>query len=249
MHGAENFYSLQHHASGSGSGSTFNPTEDTKLLQTQPKMPSTTPSSARDRNLSALPRVATTHIRASSASRPPMVRAATTTIAPTLPTASATTPLLSRPLLPRSATTTANIPVHSLNPTIKSTRPSLLRRATDILELNAKTSYTARNAPTKPSHWTDHAHRDELVKIWDAIHAAAAESKYPKSTTAKLVSTEKVMLLEYSELAEGDVPLSREWMEYVLGICLRHPFCTAEKMGVYEVLSASGGSRANWGPW
>ena len=56
------------------------------------------------------------------------------------------------------------------------------------------------------------------------------------------------MLQEYAELGEGEVPLSKEWVEYVLGVCLRHPFCTAEKMGRFEVLSASGGARGNWGP-
>lgn len=131
----------------------------------------------------------------------------------------------------------------------KAARPSLLRRATDILDLNPKTSYTHRNAPQSPSHWTDHAHRKPLLGIWDAVHAAASVSRYPKSITAQVVSTEKEMLQQFAELREGSEPLTREWIEYVLGVCLRHPFCTAENMGRFEVLAASGGARANWGPW
>jgi len=77
------------------------------------------------------------------------------------------------------------------------------------------------------------------------VSAIAAESKYPKPITAQVVSTEKRMLLEYSELAEGTVTLSREWIEYVLGVSLQHPFCTTERMGRFEVLSVSGGARAN----
>ncbi|RMY39022.1 hypothetical protein D0866_02198 [Hortaea werneckii] len=128
-------------------------------------------------------------------------------------------------------------------------KPSLFRRATDLLDLCSTTSYTARNAPTQPSHWTDYAHRNTLINTWDAEHSAAAQSKYSRSITAQLVSTEKIMLVEFPELAEGPVPLSHKWIEYVLGISLRHPFCTAEKMGRYEVLASSGGTRANWGPW
>ncbi|KAK4544839.1 hypothetical protein LTR36_003743 [Oleoguttula mirabilis] len=156
----------------------------------------------------------------------------------------------------RSAATTTAVSrpqLHRVDTATKPTRPSFLRRATDIvsstLDLDPASSYTHRNAPPTPSHWTDHAHRKALVRIWDTVHAEVATSKYQKSTTAQLVSTEKQMLQEYAELEQGAVPVSRAWMEYVLGVCLRHPFCTAESMGRYEVLSASSGTRGNWGPW
>ncbi|KAI6858746.1 hypothetical protein KC343_g648 [Hortaea werneckii] len=99
-----------------------------------------------------------------------------------------------------------------------------------MLDLRSTTSYTTRHAPTQPSHWTDYAHRSTLIKTWDAEHSAAAHSKYPKTITAQIVSTKKIMLVEFPELVEGPVPLSHEWIEY-------------------EVLASSGGARANWGPW
>lgn len=132
-------------------------------------------------------------------------------------------------------------------------KPSLVRSATDTmlssLELVSKTSRSNRNAPPAPVHWTDHAHRNALLSIWDATANSAATSKYPNSIISRLVSTEKHMMQEYPELAEGGMPLTREWIEYVLGLNLRHPFCTAAKMGRWEVLSAAGGARGNWGPW
>lgn len=57
------------------------------------------------------------------------------------------------------------------------------------------------------------------------------------------------MLEAFSELDEGERPLTREWIEYVLGVALRQPFCAGEKMGRWERLSDSAGARANWGPW
>jgi len=60
------------------------------------------------------------------------------------------------------------------------------------------------------------------------------------------------LLLQFPELGEGEVTLSRDWMEYVLGLGLRHPFCSEGKaMGRWEILSGVGkvgGARA-WGPW
>ncbi|KAI6833399.1 hypothetical protein KC340_g6975 [Hortaea werneckii] len=179
-------------------------------------------------------------------------RATTSITTPTTSPSYSTTPLLARPLITRSATTQAALPQqiqYSTFPPPQRKKPSLFRRATDLLDLRSTTSYTARNAPTQPSHWTDYAHRNTLIKSWDAEHSAAAQSKYSGSITAQLVSTQKIMLVEFPELAEGPVPLSHKWIEYVLGISLRHPFCTAEKMGRYEVLASSGGARANWGPW
>ncbi|RMZ22558.1 hypothetical protein D0859_13419 [Hortaea werneckii] len=77
-----------------------------------------------------------------------------------------------------------------------------------MLDLRSTTSYTTRHAPAQPSHWTDYAHRSTLIKTWDAEHFAAAQSKNSKSITAQLVSTEKIILVEFPELAEGPVPLS-----------------------------------------
>lgn len=64
-------------------------------------------------------------------------------------------------------------------------------------------------------------------------------------------ATEKNLLLQFAELAEGEVVLEREWMEYILGVSLRQPFCSEGNMGKWEVLSGAakvGGLRA-WGPW
>ena len=191
------------------------------------------------------------HTRPSS-TRSQFSRATASITESTMSASYSTTPLLTRPLVTRSATTQAALPQqlqYSTFPPPQRKRPSLFRRATDMLDLRSTTSYTTRHAPTQPSHWTDHAHRNTLTTTWDAEHSAAAQSKYSRSITAQLVSTQKIMLVEFPELAEGPVPLSHKWIEYVLGISLRHPFCTAEKMGRYEVLASSGGARANWGPW
>ncbi|TKA72691.1 hypothetical protein B0A55_06492 [Friedmanniomyces simplex] len=201
-----------------------------------------------------------------AASRPSMVRATTTSAQ--LSTAKPT-PLLSRPLMSRP-TTTLKTPT-ALRPSLSQrtstasnppTRPSLLRRATDLLELNPSTSYAHRHAPATPSHWTEHAHRESLLRVWDTVHAAATAAPSPSSSssaakdptpssslTAQVLETEKQILLEFAELGEGDVVLGTEWVEYKLELCLRRPFCTAERMGRFEVLAASAGGRGNWGPW
>jgi hypothetical protein len=161
-------------------------------------------------------------------------------------------PNLSRPILTRAATTTV-IPRAS-QPVI---RPGLLHRISsgidNALELSTQASYAHRNRPAPPSHWTDHAHRDALLKTWDSVHedAASSKSKYPRSVIGQLVATEKSMNLQFPELAKGEVVLGREWMEYVLGVSLRQPFCAEGNMGKWEVLSGAakvGGLRA-WGPW
>ena len=67
----------------------------------------------------------------------------------------------------------------------------------------------------------------------------------------QLEATEKSVLLQFPELAEGEVALGREWVEHVLGVSLRQPFCSEGNMGKWEVLSGAakvGGLRA-WGPW
>lgn len=81
------------------------------------------------------------------------------------------------------------------------------------------------------------------------VEEKAAKSKYQVSTTARVVSTEKSMLHNFPELGKGEVVLDRDWVEYVLGVALKHPFCTAERMGRWEVLASSGGARGTWGPW
>lgn len=159
----------------------------------------------------------------------------------------------SRPLLERAATTD-NI----TRPTSqRATRPSLLNRISShidaALELSTEASYTHRHRPAQPSHWTDHAHRGALLQTWDSIREAAAmpKSKLPRSVVGQVVATEKSVVLQFPELAEGEVVLEKEWVEYVLGVSLRHPFCAEGKMGRWEVLSGAakvGGVRA-WGPW
>ncbi|KAK3070967.1 hypothetical protein LTR53_009504 [Teratosphaeriaceae sp. CCFEE 6253] len=189
----------------------------------------------------------------STSPRPALIRSATTMTAAavqtTSPTATTPTPVMSRPIATRSAadlTAAARAALSRTSTTAPPTRPSLLRRATDLLDLNPTTSYTHRNAPDTPSHWTDHAHRSALLAIWDTVHAAAPTAK---SLIAQVVETEKRMLLCYAELGEGEAPLARSWVEYVLGVSLRQPFCTAERMGRYEMLAGSAGGRLNWGPW
>ncbi|KAK4893692.1 hypothetical protein LTR27_007939 [Elasticomyces elasticus] len=187
--------------------------------------------------------ISTVSTRQQATLRPSIARAATASAA-TIHTSTATpTPVMSRPILNRSSATTSS------STSKISARPSLLRRATDLLDLNPATSYTRRHAPATPSHWTDHAHLAALLKIWDSIHAAPSTSKYPISITAQVAATEKEMLLAYAELAEGAELLTTTFIEYKLGVSLRRPFCTAERMGRFELLSSSGGPRGNWGPW
>lgn len=183
--------------------------------------------------------------------RPILARASTTTAAvPRTSTDVSPSPLLSRPIVNRSVSATTQ-----LRPSIERRphRPSLLSRATDIIsstfEVSEEDSHASRHKPGKPTHWTDHAHRNALLRVWDAVQEDAGGSKYEKSISAQLVSTEKRMLQEFSELGEGGTLLSKEWMEYVLGVCMRHPFCTSRKMGRREVLASSGGFRGNWGPF
>jgi hypothetical protein len=171
---------------------------------------------------------------------------------------STATPNLSRPLPARKTSSNAISRPVAQNPnTTNNPRPSFLRRVTSIidntLELSAKASYAYRNRPVEPSHWTDHAHLKALVKTWDAVHEASAcsKSKYPKTVAGQLVATEKSFLEQFPELAYGEVVLGREWIEYVLGTSLRHPFCAEGKMGMWEVLG--GATRASglraWGQW
>jgi len=119
---------------------------------------------------------------------------------------------------------------------------------------NALASSTQRERPPAPSHWTDYAHRSALLQTWDTIHedAASSKSKYPRSVTGQLVAARNSVISQFPELAEGEVLLGTDWMEYVLGVGLRHPFCAEGKMmGRWEILSGVGrvgGARA-WGPW
>ncbi|KAK5108994.1 hypothetical protein LTR62_007628 [Meristemomyces frigidus] len=166
-------------------------------------------------------------------------------------------PLLSRPLLTRTSSSTAILQISTLTNNQPKKRPSLLHRATAILQLNSKTPDTYLNRPAQPSHWTDHAHRNPLLQIWDTVQneastaatSVAAGTKQQVSITTQLLTTEKIMRAEFGEVGEGDVVLTREWIEFVLGVCLRQPFCTADRMGRFEVLAASAGGRGNWGPW
>ncbi|KAK3638643.1 hypothetical protein LTR56_012949 [Elasticomyces elasticus] len=202
---------------------------------------------SRNKAVDRLPTpISTASTRQQAALRPPTARAATASAATNHTSTATPTPVMSRPILNRSSVTSSSSMSHTNKP---SARPSLLRRATDPLDLNPATSYTQRHAPPTPSHWTDHAHLAALLKIWDSVHAAPSTSKYPLSITAQVVDTEKQMLLAYAELAEGAELLTTTWIEYKLGVCSRRPFCTAERMGRFELLSSSAGSRGQWGPW
>lgn len=85
------------------------------------------------------------------------------------------------------------------------------------------------------------------------MHEAAPreKSRHQRSVAGQLEATEKSVLLQFPELAKGEVVLGRQWLEYVLGVSLRQPFCSEGNMGKWEVLSGAakvGGLRA-WGPW
>lgn len=187
--------------------------------------------------------------------RPQIIRAST--VAAATHTEPSTTPISSRPNFDRALTSTAALigrpELYFKDNPAAMERRSMLSRAAQVisnqLELGDGTSYAHRNAPPTPSYWNDNAHRRYLVRLWDAVNEQAANTKYTVSTTARVVSTEKSMLHAFPELAKGDRTLSRDWVEYVLGVALRHPFCTAEKMGRWEILASSSGARGTWGPW
>ena len=171
--------------------------------------------------------------------RPNLIRAATATVKAKAngPAIAPPMPLLSRPILNRSATTTRLVRplLHPPMSSNKPNRPSLLRRATDALvsglELPPEASHAYKNRPEAPTYWSDHVHRQALLDIWDAVPEMTSTSKYTTLITPQLVSTEKQMLEKSPELAERDELLRRERVEYVLGISLRHPFYTSDKMG------------------
>ncbi|KAM0716939.1 hypothetical protein Q7P37_006791 [Cladosporium fusiforme] len=147
-------------------------------------------------------------------------------------------PNLSRPLLTRAATESAAVQ--------RTARPGILKRIStrinEALDLSTENSYTHRNRPQQPSHWTDHAHWKALLQLWDASKETAEANqtaKLPRSIAGQLVAVEKDLIAQFPELKEGEVPLSRQWMEYVLGVALRHPFCAEGKMGRWEVLSGA----------
>ncbi|KAF2772718.1 hypothetical protein EJ03DRAFT_257819, partial [Teratosphaeria nubilosa] len=106
--------------------------------------------------------------------------------------------------------------------------------------------------PPEPTYWLETPHRQTLVKTWDQVQeeAAASSTKLPRSITAQVMSMEKRMIMLYPQLVDGGEPLSREWIEYVLGVALRAPFSSSSKMGRWEILASnSAGARLNWGPW
>ncbi|PIA89359.1 hypothetical protein CB0940_07381 [Cercospora beticola] len=126
-------------------------------------------------------------------------------------------------------------------------QPGLVRRATQAVSQHLGQSSSIPNAPT---HWHDAHHRQYLLMVWDkTVELAATSSKYPQSSSSHLHSTYVTLMRRFPDLEQGTVPLTTDWMEYVLGAALRRPFCTAERMGRWEVLASSGGSRGTWGPW
>lgn len=197
--------------------------------------------------------------------RPNLLRAATTkSITTSADQDNHATPLLSKPILNRTNSAATVLQEQGTDRRTHSTKPpgqprtSLLRRTTEVLTsaLDFPTTITNHlGAPPTPSHWTDHTHRKALLTTWDTVNSSTSPtsaSKYSKSILAQLVTTEKRMLERYPELGEGEVFLGREWIEFVLGVCMRHPFCTEERLpgvGRWQVLSAGGGGRGMWGPF
>lgn len=107
-----------------------------------------------------------------------------------------------------------------------------------------------RSSPPKPSAWHESVHHDQLVRVYDAVvEATARNPKYSKCITSQVGSTLNAMLKRCPELAGGRVPLTQDWIEYVLGKALRQPFNNAAMMGRWEILASSGGARGMWGPW
>lgn len=170
------------------------------------------------------------------------------------------TPAFVWPLLHRAQTTYAvRLHNHSsrflgYGDDMSTTRGDYIGRATQALsnqlEFADGSSKAHRYAPAKPSYWDDQVHRRYLVQVWDTVNEIASKSsKHPKSASSHLVVTQQNMLKRFPELSGGNCPMSRDWMEYVLGVALRHPFCTADSMGRWELLAASGGARGTWGPW
>lgn len=184
----------------------------------------------------------------SSSTRPTISRALTTMNIPaTTPPA---TPTFSRPIPTRAAS--ANQAVRQTNDKkAATTRPSLLKRISSHFDATLELSRQTTRTPKRPSHWTDHAHRAALVKTWDLFREEAAKSisKDPPTVRVQLADVEKAMLLQFPELGTGDLVLGRVWMEYVLGMALRHPFCAEGSMGRWEVLSgpAKMGGMGAWG--
>lgn len=236
---------------GVSAQSPLRPTHADTLHPSPANYHAISPAATSDQHAHRLP---SAHAALATPPRPQVARAVTTATA--VHTEHALQPVLPRRQLhPRALTSTATIasrPELYTHSTMDS-RPSLLSRAKTVisnqLELGEGTSYAHKNAPPSPSHWSDQTHTRYLVKLWDAIEDRAANAKYQVSTTARLVSTEKNMLHVFPELGEGDRALTREWIEYVLGVALRHPFCTADKMGRWEILASSSGTRGTWGPW
>ncbi|KAF2216864.1 hypothetical protein CERZMDRAFT_108770 [Cercospora zeae-maydis SCOH1-5] len=133
-------------------------------------------------------------------------------------------------------------------------QPSLIRRATQALsqqlELGQSSSAAQRNRPNAPTHWNEAHHRQYLLLVWDkTVEIAATSTHYPQSSSAHLHSAHSTILRRFPELAQGNVPLSTDWMEYVLGLALRRPFCTDERVGRWELLASGAGPRGTWGPW
>ena len=123
--------------------------------------------------------------------------------------------------------------------------------ATSAFDFYAESS-EYKNPPDKPTAWKDDVHRKPLLKTWNEVKEEAdnSTSKYGKPRmVAQLWSTEKRMLLQFPELLEGQVLISREWIEFVLGVCKVQPFSEPERMSRWQILAVGGGPRMNWGPW
>ena len=159
--------------------------------------------------------------------RPTLLRAATmSTPTTTTCTQASATPSLSRPVLNRAA---ASLSVDWIS------------NSTDTLH---EPGYG--NKPGAPTYWADHLHRTPLLQMW---YDLPEHPTMPTSVTEQLAIVRDRMVHQYPELGSGDRPLTKEWIEHVLGACLRHPFCNSAMVGNWPTLATAAGPRGNWGPW
>lgn len=157
--------------------------------------------------------------------------------------ASSTTTITFLPGITRAITSKVQLRFskHSSLPNMADTSS---RHASRALEIGQ------RSSPPKPSAWHESVHHEQLIRVFDTVADITARNpKYPKCVTSQVHSTLNAMIKRCPELAQGKVPLTPDWIEYVLGKALRPPFCTAAMMGRWEILASSGGARSMWGPW
>ena len=211
------------------------------------------------------PKSTETSINATSSHSPPpparhvLVRSATTprVVQPTAKTPALATSNPLQPLLVSPALTTGAV-LQAPDSGLK--RPGFVRRVTDTvaqaLDLQSRHALDKHIIPPMPSYWTDHAYLNPLLKAWDSLNGidstmAEAPSDARSPTDVRLMMVELRMLQTFPELGQGEVPLCRDWIEYLLGLNLRQPFSSRVNVGrwhVFGAAAATGGIRG-FGPW